>query len=288
MTRREEILNTISGVVAVPSCSHKAAGMLGDPSINFQALARMVTHDPGLTANLLKVVNASFFGGTGRPLLTVDEATLKLGSTQYLQFVISTGVAPTFVQKIEGYDLAPNMHTQHSVTVGMVARELARVLGVDAPDYTFTAGLLSGIGKTLLGGYVDIEVQPILDLALKEGLSFDQAEDEVLGINHAELGAMVLESWGLPEEIVRVVRFHLRPEEYEGVDVVLDLVHMGNVLAKMIGVGLGVDGLNYVPSHTVAERLGLKPEHMDMVMANVVIELESIHDLFIECAEPPI
>lgn len=286
MTRREEILAKISEVVVVPSCSHRAAAMLGDPDVDFQALARVVEYDPGLTANLLKVVNASFFSA-GRPLRTVREAIVKLGSTQYLQFVISTGVAPTFVKKIEGYDLAPNMHMQHSVTVAMVARELGNVLGLDTPDYTFTAGLLSGIGKTLLGGYVDVNVQAILDLANKEGLSFDQAEDEVLGINHAELGAMVLESWGLPEELVRVVRHHLRPDEFDGRDVVLDLVHMGNVLAKMIGVGLGVDGLNYVPSQAVAERLGLKPEHLDQTMANVVVDLDSVWDLFIECTEPP-
>lgn len=286
MTRREEVLQKISELVVVPSCSHRAAAMLGDPEVNFDALARVVEYDPGLTANFLKVVNASFFS-EGKPTLTVKEAIDKLGSTQYLQFVISTGVAPTFVQKVEGYDLAPNMHMQHSVTVAMVARELGHVLELEAPDYTFTAGLLCGIGKTLLGGYVNVNVQSILDLALKEGLSFDQAEDEVLGINHAEVGGIVLESWKFPEELVRAVRHHLRPEEYDGVDVALDLVHMGNVVAKMIGVGLGVDGLNYVPSQVVAERLGLRPEHLDFTMANVVEELRLVHDLFIDCTEHP-
>lgn len=286
MTRREEILSKVGGVVAVPSCSHRAAALLQDPDADLRELARVIEHDPSLTANLLKVVNASFFS-PGNPILTVRQAIKKIGTAQYLQFIISTGVAPTFVKKIEGYDLAPTMHMQHSVTVGVVAQELGKTLKVCHPEYTFTAGLLSGIGKTLLGGYVDVNVQAILDLALKDGLSFDQAEDEVLGINHAELGAVVLENWGLPEEIVRVVRHHLRPDEYNGVDPVLDLVHMANVVAKMIGVGLGVDGLNYVPSQVVAERLGLKSEHLDRTMANTVLRLEEVHDLFIECVEPP-
>jgi len=286
MTRREEIISKISELVVVPSCSHRAAAMLGDPDVDFDDLARVVEFDPGLTANFLKVVNASFFSA-GEPTLTVKEAIDKLGSAQYLQFVISTGVAPTFVKKIEGYDLSPQMHLQHSVTVGMVARELGEVLGVDAPEYTFTAGLLSGIGKALLGGYVEVDTPAILKLALEQGLSFDQAEDEVIGINHAEVGGIVLENWRLPEELVRVARHHLRPEEYDGVDVVLDLVHMANVVAKMIGFGLGADGLNYVPSHVVAERLGLTPEHLDTTMANVVEDLTEIHDLFIECTEYP-
>lgn len=286
MTRRKEILDKIGKVVAVPSCSHRAAALLQDPDADLHELSRVITHDPSLTANLLKVVNASFFG-TDRPIMTVREAVKKIGTTQYLQFVISTGVAPTFVKKIEGYDLAPTMHMQHSVTVALVAHELGKVLKVCHPDYTFTAGLLSGIGKNVLGGYVDVNVQAILDLALTKGLSFDQAEDEVLGINHAELGAILLEKWGLPREITQVVRYHLRPEDYIGVDVVLDLVHMANVVAKMIGVGLGVDGLNYVPSLVVAQRLGLNSQHLDRTMANTVEKLQEVHDLFIECTEPP-
>lgn len=284
MSRREEILARVSEVVAIPSCAQKAAVLLGDPDADLGELARIIEHDPGLTANLLKVVNASFFSGN-RPMRTAHEAIVRLGTTQVLQFVISTGVAPSFVQKIEGYDLAPNMHLQHSVTVAMAAKELGNVLGLDVPDYTFTAGLLSGIGKIILGAYVQVNVHPILELAVTEGLSFDQAEDTVLGINHAELGGILLESWGLPTEITDVVRHHLRPDEYEGESLVLDLVHIGNVLAKMIGVGLGVDGLNYVPSHAVADRLKLTPEVLDLVSANVVSGLGEVWDLFLECAE---
>jgi HD-like signal output (HDOD) protein len=284
MTRREEILSTVSKVVAVPSCATKAAALLSDPNANLAELARVIEHDPGLTANLLKIVNASFFG-ENTPMRTATEAINRLGTLQVLQFVISTGVAPSFVRKIEGYDLAPAMHLQHSVTVAMAARNLGQVLKLDAPDYTFTAGLLSGVGKILLGAYVQIDAKPILALALDQGLSFDEAEDAVLGINHAELGGFLLQSWGLPPEITDVVCHHLRPEESSRPGVVLDLVHIGNALAKMIGVGLGVDGLNYTPSAAVIARLGLTPEILDKVSANVVEELGSVWHLFMECAE---
>jgi HD-like signal output (HDOD) protein len=284
MTRREEILATISKVVAIPSCATKAAAMLARPDANLAELGRIIEHDPGLTANLLKIVNASFFGDS-RPMLTAADAIKRLGTLQVLQFVISTGVAPSFVRKIEGYDLAPSMHLQHSVTVAMAARELGRVLGLDAPDYSFTAGLLSGVGKILLGAYVQVDVKPILNLALEQGLSFDRAEDAVLGINHAELGGILLRSWGLPPEITDVVSYHLRPDDSPSPDVVLDLVHIGNALAKMIGVGLGVDGLNYVPSAKVIERLGLTAEILDRVSANVVDEMHSVWNLFMECAD---
>ncbi|QJB55861.1 HDOD domain-containing protein [Pseudodesulfovibrio sp. zrk46] len=283
MNRREEILARVAEVVAIPSCAPKAAALLGDPNADIKDLARVIEHDPGLTANLLKVVNASFFSGS-RPMCTAKDAIVKLGTSQVLQFVISTGVALSYVRTVEGYDLAPNMHLQHSVTVGLAAREVGEVLGLDVPDYTYTAGLLSGIGKVLMGAYVKVNVHPILELALERGVPFDKAEDMVLGINHAEVGGILLESWHLPPEITNVVRYHLRPDEYKGESLVLDLVHIGNVLAKMIGVGLGVDGLNYTVSNEVVERLGLSPDMMDLAAVNVVDKVGEVYDLFVECS----
>ena len=282
MSPREAILSEISRVVAIPSFAPKAAVLLEAPDPDLDQLARIIEYDPGLTANLLKIVNASFFSASD-PLLTAREAIRQIGSARMLQFVISTGVAPTYVCKVEGYDLAPNMHLQHSVTVALAARELGQVLGLDAPDHVFTAGLLSGVGKILLGAYVEVDVRPILDL-VDQGMDFDRAEDEVLGINHAEVGARLLEKWGLPSSLVDVVRHHLRPEEALRPNLVLDLVHIGNVLAKMIGVGLGLDGLNYAPSTAVAKRLGLTPEILDEVSVNVVEDLGEVWDLFLECA----
>lgn len=284
MIRCEDILDKVSNVVAVPSLAQKAMAMMEDPDANTEKLARVIEHDPGLTANLLKIVNASFLNGV-EPMLTARQALDRLGTQQVLQFVISTGVAPSYVQDIKGYDLSPSMHLQHSVTVALASRILGEELGLDAPDYVFTAGLLSGIGKILLGAYVEVSADPIMELAIKDGLSFDKAENLVLGINHAEVGGLLLDSWGLPPEIVEVVRCHLNPDMCAHQDIVLDLVHIGNVLAKMIGLGLGSDGLNYVVSEKVVERLGLTPEILDNVSALVVEELYEMWDLFVECFE---
>ncbi|EGB15120.1 putative signal transduction protein [Pseudodesulfovibrio mercurii] len=284
MSRREEILAACAKVVAMPTCVRKAGSLLDGPEADFSRLARIIEHDPGLTANLLKVVNASDPVGTG-PVLTARAALDVLRSPDVLRFFISTGVAPYYVHVIAGYDQAPSQFLQHSTTVALASRELARTLGMDAPDHVYTAGLLSGIGKLLLGAYVQVDLRDILRLVFDRDLAFDRAEEAVFGITHAELGAVVLERWGLPESLTKVVRHHLRPDGYPGLDPVLDLVHVGNVLAKMIGLGLGADGLNYEVSNAVVERLGITSAVLDTVAANVVVELRSLWDLFLECSD---
>lgn len=287
MMKRDEILAKLPDIVAIPTCAYKAAPMLDNPDADLAELARIIEHDPGLTVNLLKIVNASFYGAK-TPLCTTREAISHIGDLQMLQFVISTGVAPCFVDTFEGYDLSPSRLLQHSVSVAMAARRFGTMLDLDVPDYVFTAGLLAGVGKTVLGAYTDVNGRSIMDFALVEGISFDEAETRILGINHAEIGARLMENWGLPEDLVRVVRHHIDPDGYSGADPVLDLVHMGHVLAKMIGVGLGVDGLNYAVCSSVIGRLGVTPELVDLVSADVVEELGTVWDLFITCEEDEI
>ncbi|WP_272699085.1 HDOD domain-containing protein [Desulfovibrio sp. Fe33] len=284
MSRRDEILGACGNVVAMPTCVRGAEVLMNAPDADFDMLARIIGHDPGLTANLLKVVNASV-SPSGGPVLTARAAFEVLDSVEVLRFFVSTGVAPHYMRAIKGYDQAPDMFLRHSVTVAVASRQLARASGIAAPDHVFTAGLLSGVGKLLLGAYVQVDLSEILRLVFDGDMAFDAAERAVLGISHAELGSIVLDRWGLPDSITRVVRHHLRPDEYEGRDVVLDLVHVGNVLAKMIGVGLGADGLNYEVSPAAVGRLGVTSSVMDRVAADVVAELDGLRDLFLACAD---
>jgi len=284
MSRREEILSIVANVVAVPTCIRKAEFLLHDKVDDFEKLARVIEHDPGLTANLLKMVNASAIA-RGRPILTARDALKWLEAPDILQFVISTGVAPSYVHAIDGYDQMPNMHLQHSVATALAACAIGETLDVEVPDYLFTAGLLSGIGKLVLGVYVQVDMHELTMKAVEEQLPFDRVEEALLGINHAEIGAVLLERWGLPSQIVRTVRYHLRPDDAPEEDMVLDLVHVGNMMARIIGVGLGVDGLNYELSTAAVQRLGLAPEMVDMASADVVLALSDLWDLFLECAE---
>jgi HD-like signal output (HDOD) protein len=284
MSRREEILDIVSKVVALPACVGKASSLLENNVEDFAILARIIEHDPGLTANLLKMVNASAIARR-HPIQTTRDALCWLEAPDILQFVISTGLAPTYVRTIDGYDQSPGMYLQQSVAVAIAACKLGKALGVSFPAYTYTAALLAGVGKLVLGTYVKVDMHKLMSKVLAENLPFDKAEDAVLGINHAEVGEFLLKRWGLPTEITDVVRYHLRPDDYAGESLVLDLVHVGNLLAKLIGVGLGADGLNYDLSTNSIERLGVTPEIADRVSAEVVTELGGFWDLFVECVD---
>jgi HD-like signal output (HDOD) protein len=101
-------------------------------------------------------------------------------------------------------------------------------------------------------------------------MTFEAAEAAVLGIDHAEIGARVLAQWSLPENIVHAVRWHHAPERFESVDIMLDVVHVANMLCLMIGIGVGREGLRHEPSPVVTRRLGLEPPHLEKVASQTL------------------
>ncbi len=164
----------------------------------------------------------------------------------------------------------------HLVAVAIGAEQLAKELHFTAPQYTFTAGLLHDIGKVVLGTFIEVDAEPILQRAFEEQLSFERAERAVLGIDHAEVGAALLESWHLPEEIIAPVRWHHAPDDAAGDFLVADLVHAADTLSIQCGLGVGIDGLNYRVSPSVMTRLHLKTAVAERVTCIMLSEMQSI------------
>ncbi|MBU1248758.1 MAG: HDOD domain-containing protein [Proteobacteria bacterium] len=280
MSQRDAILKAVHKVEKMPISIQRAIALLNDPDADLVELAQVLEHDPGLTSNILRMANSSYFGGV-RSITSVREAVVRMGAQHVFKLVMASGVAAHTSQKVIGYGLEPGALLEHSITVALAAEELGRQLSLKTPDHTFTAGLLSDIGKVVLGTFLEVDVQPILKLVREEGISFEKAEKAVLGISHDEVAAALLEFWGLPQPIINVVRYRLDPDAFEGVDLALDLVHVADILAKNTGVGLGRDGMFYEPSTAVADRLKVTTRILDTVLVEIMEHVAELKTLFI-------
>jgi len=281
MSQREEIIHKASAIAQMPMPVQKVLAYIGNPEADLRQLARVIEYDPGLTVNVLRMANSSLFCGGGK-VTTVKDALMRLGLHRVYQLVIASGVAPFARYEIKGYGLRPGELLEHSVAVATASETLAQELGLMAPPHTFTSGLLVNIGKTVMGAFLELDADPILALAHERHISFEQAEELVLGINHAELGTILLERWGIPIPIVNVVRYRLRPDDCPEPDLALDLVHVGDVVAKMTGIGMGIDGMQYAPSEAVFTRLDVTPAHMENVMVAILDQIAEIRDILME------
>ncbi len=275
MSCRETILAKIHEIPALPSAAVNVLRLAHQVDVGIAEVMAAVEYDPGLTTNVLRLANSAYFAGP-RKIGSLIEAGVLLGTRRIAQLALSAAVLPFASHPVKGYDLPAGAMIDQMIATAIGAELLAKELSVQPPVYTFTAGLLHNVGKIILGSFVEVDVEVIRSLAFNERLSFEVAEERILGIGHPEAGAALLKCWNLPDIIVDVARWYRDPDSFSGDKMLLDLVHVADNLTKECGLGIGVDGLNYSRSAGAVERLRLTPKLMERVGAAVMTNLESI------------
>ncbi len=272
MSIRDQVLERIPEIPALPVAAAQVLSLAQNPESGIGEIMAAVEHDPGLTSDVLRLANTAYFAGP-RQIATLREAGVLFGTQRVVELVLASAVFPITKHPLEGYDLPAGQLIKHSMAVAIASEGLAVLLKRPAPSHTFTAALLADIGKIVLGTFLNVDAAPIAELAQDEQISFEVAERRILGIDHAEVGAVLLKTWNLPDNVVDVVRWHHDPNQLEGDRYVVDLVHTATHLSVGCGLGIGVDGLNYRPEPEASARLGLDHQILERATCAMVAEL---------------
>lgn len=275
MTVREQVLQRIPEITALPAAATRVLSLVQDPDVGISTIMETIEYDPVLTTEVLRLANTAYFAGP-RAVESLRDAGVLFGTQRILQLVLATAVFPIAHQPLRGYDLPAGQLIRHSMAVAIGAEQLAELCGTPAPNHTFTSGLLSDIGKIVLGSFLEVDAAPVVELASTKGFSFEVAERQILGIDHAEVGALLLESWNVPENIIDTVRWHHDPDQSAGDHYAADLVHVASQLSAGFGLGGGVDGLNYRPSESAVARLKADHVMLERAACNMLVGLTQI------------
>jgi len=166
------------------------------------------------------------------------------------------------------------------VGVALGAQLLARHMHLAQVGLLFTAGLLHDVGKVALNEHVAQEYAEIARRVFTDRISFCEAEREVLGFTHPEVGARLAESWNLPESIINCIKYHHEPETLSTPDALVDAVHLADSVCLVMGVGGGDGGLAYRASSGVMARHNVTQSDLDLLGAELIAELRSVQALF--------
>ena len=178
-------------------------------------LGNVVRRDPGMTANILKLVNSAYFGLRKR-VSDPGEAVSFLGVDTLKALALIHGI----FEQVQGFPAGFNAaHLwQHSLELGAASREIARQEGMDKTlqSECFTGGLLHDVGLLILASGFPEDYGRIAQVVAQEPVELLVAELRILGVHHGEVGAHLLGLWGLPEGVVEAVaRHHALPAAFE-------------------------------------------------------------------------
>jgi len=226
---------------------------------------------------VLKAANSASFART-RQVDDLRQALSLLGNGRFRELVFASAAAPFLASSQVGYQLSPGDLWRHSVATSLLAQELAMTAKLDAGPLLFTAGLLHDLGKAVLSEYVEAGAGDILTLVKTQGRTFLEAELEVLGMHHAELGARVAERWNFSPELVELIRFHHEPE-LRPQSKPLAALHVANALTQLSGVSAGVDGLAQRSHEASVTLLGLTRKDLEASLAELHSKLAAAESL---------
>ena len=279
MSKVEEILERATTLPPLPDTALRLMQVLGDPLSSVDDIVEAIRYDQVVTGEVLRLCNSAYFG-LSRKVTSLNDALVRLGATKVLQLVMSVHANTMLSQEQVGYGLDPGILWKHSVGVALASTVTAELIGLPNGNLAFTAGLLHDIGKVVLNDYVAAEFAEICRLVTDQRMSFVEAEHQVLGFSHQEIGARVGEQWQLPEPIVLSIGYHHDPGKLQPPDSLVDAVYLANCICLLLGIGVGEDGLSTRADEQVLERHRLREGDLEAAGIKTMTELQGVQHLF--------
>ena len=239
----------------MPVTAQRLLALMNGEEVSLAKIAELVEFDQAIAAAVLRMARSWAYAGS-RPPETVRDAVLRLGTVPLLNMLLGD-----YLTRIRTsaplYDLSEDDLWAHAAAAQLAVRAINQECpGAQLPAVASTAALVHDIGKLVMSRCLNASVETITSHARQAGITFVEAEQELFGVNHAAVGAIVAVEWHFPEIVTdAIARHHAR--DLGNSTPVLDAVVIANVVAKNIGAGLGAEGFNLTVDSECVRRLGL-------------------------------
>ena len=176
-----------------------------------ETLVRWLASDRELAQRLLRWCNTPMYN-LSRPYKTLEDAANVMPGRDLARLAVLAFVRSLYLPNLQIDVYVRETLWHHSVAVGAVASMISRTCGCADPSLVFVAGTLHDIGLCASERLDRVSFTEVIS-QIDELSPTHEVEDDLLGWNHAQLGAAVLEQWGMPEEVQMAARYHHSPDQ---------------------------------------------------------------------------
>ena len=207
MTTEETIKRIETKINKLPLIDSEVVGiitLLNNPASNFEQIVEKLS--PSLATRFLNIANSAYYGS--REVRSINYAVQLLGYAKMKDTLITSILMDHFTRRLKDFNF--DKFLKQAQFCAVVAKVLGEILTFKHLDDLFTVATLQNIGKLVIAVYFKDEHRQIVALKKAEGLPSCKAEQQILGISHGKIGAIVLQRFNVPKEICEAVRFHDR------------------------------------------------------------------------------
>ncbi|MDR2110528.1 MAG: HDOD domain-containing protein [Spirochaetaceae bacterium] len=202
------IVNNVNSLPQFPENILLVQKLIGDPKAEMTDIARQISMDPAMTADLLKIVNSAQYM-LAKKVDSISEAVKMVGIRGIKNLLYSYGT-----QKILGDDSVDKKALwDHSYKTAFYAYNLIKNFRKDNNllDDVYVGGILHDMGKIVFANVHPDLMAKIKEFCTEKSLPASTFEDMTAGMNHAEIGALIAEKWNFPENLICAIRYHHDP-----------------------------------------------------------------------------
>lgn len=261
---RPSIDDVTAAIARVPSMSHAVQAVMeacDRPDTGAVDIARSVMADQGLTANVLKLANSAAYGHRRR-VTTVSDAVVIMGMSAVKSLAISAHTSELLNRALPGYALGRGELWRHSLNVAFICRAIARDPGAQAREEAFVAGLLHDMGKVLLSGFLGEDFDTLTRAAHETRSPLNECERDLLGFDHADLGARLTHEWRFPGRLVEAIGVHHHPDDARLAPGLAACVSTADAVAHALAAGIGPADVPHMVDESWLDELALAPHEL--------------------------
>jgi HD-like signal output (HDOD) protein len=235
MASAQELVQSCSNIFTLPEIYFRVRDVVDDPQSSMSDLANALKIDPAFSARVLKIVNSALYGFP-KQIDTVTRAVNLLGMQAVRDLVTATTIGRRFSgMTMEVMDLSA--YWRKSVLCALMAAKIAKACGIRDSERFFIDGLLRDIGHLVLYQTIPQRAQAALIEAGNLGTSLAEVEQASIGCDYTEVGAELLRSWGMPQQIEQAIRHQLKPPAAGEHILSASIVHLAGVVADQGELG---------------------------------------------------
>ena len=200
-------LDSISDIPTLPNIVIEVNKLLQDYDTSIKKLGKLIEKDQAMVTKILRLVNSAFYGFRSK-IRNIPHAVIVLGFNTIRNAVVSVSIIKAFPEEktLGGFEIAD--FWKHSIGVAVTSRYLAEQTKLDSPDDCFVVGLLHDIGKVILSQHFTEHFDLVRKSVKEEGLSFFEAEQKLLPVDHAQIGGHLAKKWQFPVSLIDALTYH--------------------------------------------------------------------------------
>ncbi len=283
VTDRERLRDIIMNTRDLPAMPHVASKVLelsSNPNSSARQLQQVIADDQAMAARILKIANSAMYS-CSRKVKTLTEAIVMLGFNSIRSLVVTSASRNLYLSSNKRMGLKERLLWEHSVGTAFGCRLLVLKRHPALAEEAFLAGLMHDIGKLVLNMHAAEQFDEIVQIVYNEHRHFADTEREILGFDHAEVGALLVGKWRLSQLLERTIASHHQPDAFAAENPLLLYLDLANALCHKRGIGFvereEID-LAALPSNRLLE---IPTEELDETATRLQGLLESEMEIFV-------